>query len=147
MEPICYLENDENDVILLRVGFRKLGRTDAVRWFRDGSTWRQTLLESAPNELPKVILLDLNLDCENGIECLNWLASQPALGSIPAFIFSSGRIAEEIAQSLHNAAGYIFKPSTLEGWIEIATALADLVDSEGANKLSLGQTSFNPARA
>ena len=111
MEPICYLENDENDFILLNVAFRKINRPDCVRWFRTARSFRETLLASEPFELPKVILLDLNLDCESGLDCLNWLATQPALSGIPSFIFSSGRIAEEIALSLHRAAGYIFKPS------------------------------------
>jgi DNA-binding NarL/FixJ family response regulator len=128
MEPLLYLENNEDDVVLLQVSMRKVGCPKAVRWVRRSAELKAVLGAAAPADLPKVVLVDLNLDGESGLDTIKWLATHAQFKHIPAFIFSSGRFPEEILAALgHNAVGYMFKPSRLEDWLEIASGLKSMI--------------------
>jgi CheY-like chemotaxis protein len=121
MEPVFYLENDENDFLLMQVAFRKVGCREFVRWFRRSSDLKAALNKCAFDQLPRVLLTDLKLDGEYGLEVIEWFAKQDRLRGIASFIISSGQIGHEIVATLEkNATGYIFKPSSLEGWMELA---------------------------
>jgi CheY-like chemotaxis protein len=128
MRKIFYLENDENDVLLLDLALRKTGRNDAIQWFRGSSQFKAALLNASFEQQPGAILIDLCLDGEYGLQVIAWLKDQPSLQYIPRFIFSSGRILEEITAVLEQqATGYMFKPSKFEGWLEIANQLKEMI--------------------
>ena len=130
MRELFYLENDENDVVLLELALRKVGCKDAVRWFRRSSDLQDALLSSTPADFPKVIMVDLLLDGEYGLKTIEWLSAQPMFQHIPAFVFSSGRIMPEISAALErNAAGYLFKPSKFDAWLELAGQLKEMIQS------------------
>lgn len=130
MTPIFYLENDENDVLLLNVALRKSGLPGSMRDFRKSAQLKSALLALLPRELPKVILVDLNLDGEYGLDTIRWLRDQPALRHIPAFVFSSGQLLDEVASVLEqNAAGYIFKPCSFDSWRDIAQQLKEMIEN------------------
>src|SRR5437764_11509 len=113
--PIFYLENDENDFVLLNHALRKEGFPNGLRWFRSCDQLRAGLENASPAELPVIILSDLKLDGETGLDFLAWRAAQDHLRDIPVYMFSSGRLLEEVLESLERyAAAYIFKPSNLE---------------------------------
>jgi DNA-binding NarL/FixJ family response regulator len=139
MKEIFYLENDENDFVLLQVALRKAGLPDAVRWFRRSSELRTHILCLAPDQVPKVILIDLLLDGEYGIEMVEWLNEQAHLRHIPTFVFSSGRVLQEIVSTLQtNATGYMFKPSKFDAWRELALQLRDIIQSPVAPAARVG---------
>jgi CheY-like chemotaxis protein len=145
MDRIFYLENDENDYLLLDLAMRKVGAPKSVRWFKTSAQLKRTLLELSPDQYPGAIVVDLKLDGEYGTAMIDWLAQQPLFRHIPAFIFSSGRIMEEVAEALEkNAAGYLFKPSRLENWLEIARQLKEITDRPGF--LPSAQPDLNSAR-
>ena len=126
MSRIYYLENDENDVFLLRVAFKREGYEDAVRHFERLSDLQALLLEPGV-ELPQAFLLDLKLNGETGLDALQWIKADPRLAEIPAFLFSSGTVPEEIMKSMDlDVSAYIFKPMNREGWSEVVNYLADI---------------------
>ena len=138
MKEIFYLENDENDFVLLQVALRKAGLPDAARWFRRSSELKAHILSLAPDQLPKVILIDLLLDGEYGLETVEWLDQQPQLRHIPTFVFSSGRVLQEIVSTLQTTAtGYMFKPSKFEAWRELAHQLKEIIQSPVAPTVSV----------
>lgn len=138
MTPIFYLENDDNDVLLLDVALRKTGMPGSMRDFRRSSQLKSALLALPPHELPKVILVDLNLDGEYGLDTIQWLRDQPALRHIPAFVFSSGQLLDEVAIVLdENAAGYIFKPCSFDSWRDIAQQLKDMIEAPSEPRAQL----------
>ena len=121
MEPVFYLENDENDFLLMQVAFRKIGCRNFVRWFERSSDLKAALNGCAFDELPKLVLADLKLNGEYGLETIEWLTAHDRYKGIASFIISSGQIGREIIATLEkNASGYVFKPSSLEGWLELA---------------------------
>jgi DNA-binding response OmpR family regulator len=131
MEPVFYLENDENDFVLLDIAFRKIQCRNYVRWFKSSDDLKGTLSSAAFDRLPKLILLDLKLDGESGLETMEWIMRQPHLVGIPTFIFSSGRLEQEIVTALKiNASAYLFKPSKLADWIELVSQLKSMIDAD-----------------
>jgi DNA-binding NarL/FixJ family response regulator len=130
MEPVFYLENDENDFLLMEVAFRKAGCRNFVRWFRRSSDLKSALMKLSFDQLPKVILADLKLDGEYGLDVIEWIAGQERLSGISTFIISSGQVPQEIHSALEkNATGYIFKACSLEGWIELARQLKSICEA------------------
>ena len=133
MEPVFYLENDENDFLLMDLAFRKVGCKKFVRWFTRSADFKMALTKSSPACLPNLTLIDLKLNGEYGLDVVQWLNKQEAFKSIPSFIISSGLISREITSTLdENASGYIFKPSNFEGWLELARQFKTMVSTPGA---------------
>jgi DNA-binding NtrC family response regulator len=123
MEPIFYVENDENDLFLLRRAFAKLGLANVVRHFLNGEMFKRAVLDSA--EAPRLFLFDLKLDAESGLDLLRWVKSIPRLVEVPVIIFSSGTMPDEMTESMAlNASAYMFKPNGAETWREVAEHLA-----------------------
>ena len=80
------VEDDENDAIFLRMGFKKAGLSCALHVAQDG---RQAIdyLEGkgafsnrTEFPLPYLILLDLKLPHVMGLDVLKWIRSTPGIG-------------------------------------------------------------------
>lgn len=72
-------------------------------------------LKNAQEELPNVILLDLNMPKMNGIEFLKLLKSDDVLKYIPAIILSTSNNRKDILECYTlGIAGYIMKPLKYE---------------------------------
>ena len=122
MEPIYYVENDENDVFLLRRAFRKIGLPEAVRHFFTGDTFKEAL---EGQHVPSLFLLDLKLDAESGLDLLRWIKEQDRFSDIPVIIFSSGTVPAEMMETMTlNATAYMFKPTSADTWRDVAEQLA-----------------------
>ena len=77
---------------------------------------------SAPR--PDLILLDLNMPRKDGREALREIKADSRLRSIPIMVLSVSEAEENILRSYDiGAAGYITKPGTLEGLVEIFRVL------------------------
>ena len=123
MEQIYYVENDENDVFLLKRALQKVGLRDAIRHFFSGVAFKQAVKEIA--DLPRLFLFDLKLDGESGLDLLKWVKEQEGLTMVPAVIFSSGTVPQEMVESMSlNANAYMFKPAGGETWREVAEQIA-----------------------
>jgi CheY-like chemotaxis protein len=130
MEPVFYLENDENDFLLMDVAFRKVGCRNFVRWFEWSADLKAALANTPTDRLPKVLLVDLKLNGEYGLDVIEWFAHQERFKHISAFIISSGQIGHEIISALEKSAtGYVFKPCGLEGWLELARQFKGIAES------------------
>ena len=64
-----------------------------------------------PEELPNVILMDLNMPVMNGFELLSALKADRELRAIPAVVFTTSAESQDVAQSYAlGAAVYLVKP-------------------------------------
>ena len=125
MSTIYYIENDENDVFLLRMAFKREGYVGFIRHFERIDDFKAAM-ERADSERPKAFLFDLKLNGESGLDALQWVREHPELSVIPAFLFSSGSIPDEILKSMDlEVSAYIFKPMSRAGWAEVVNYLAD----------------------
>jgi len=74
--------------------------------------------------LPHIILLDLNLPGADGRDILKVIKSDENLKCIPVIIFSTSNSEKDIEICYNSGANaYLKKPSSLEGFVDIAQAL------------------------
>lgn len=79
-------------------------------------------------ELPSLIVLDLNLPQHDGSEILQRIRQTPSLASVPVVVLtSSDSPRDQLAALESGASRYIRKPSNLEDFMAIGAALKDLL--------------------
>lgn len=76
------------------------------------------------NNLPDLILLDLNMPRKNGHEVLDEIKSDKNLKHIPIIILTSSKAIEDIDSSYHKGAScYISKPVGIEEFKKVVEAI------------------------
>ncbi len=92
---ILYVEDEESDVLLLRLALKRSGLPCLLRLAVDGVEAIDYLAGTGPfadrsqNPLPCAVLLDLKLPRKSGFEVLEWIRRQPALAALPVVIYTS----------------------------------------------------------
>src|SRR6185503_5255191 len=118
---ILLVEDDENDVLVMKMALEKVGLTGLFRVARDGREAQDYLsgigqfADRHEYPPPYLIWLDLKLPRVMGLEVLKWIRERPEFDSTIVLILSSSSMPEDIqgAYQLH-ANGYLVKPYTLE---------------------------------
>jgi CheY-like chemotaxis protein len=78
-------------------------------------------------QLPCLLLLDLNLPRQSGLEVLAWARAQPALDHLPIVILTSSNQHRDIGSAYTlGANGYLVKPPGSDKLIELVTGLRDV---------------------
>jgi CheY-like chemotaxis protein len=128
--PVLYVEDDENDVLLMRRAWTWVGVPNPLQVVRDG---REALAYLAGEELyanradyplPCLVLLDLKMPRISGLDVLRWIRSQPAHLALRVIVFSSSKLPVDInaAHALRIAA-YVVKPGPYDEWVAMVDAL------------------------
>lgn len=114
---ILLVEDCDNEVELIRHVFRKHHVTTKLHVARDGAEaldyvfGRADAPDSKPNEVPKVILLDLKLPRVSGHQVLKRIKSDPLTQAIPVVILTSSREDRDLADCYRlGANSYLVKP-------------------------------------
>jgi CheY-like chemotaxis protein len=133
MKPpaILYVEDEEGDVLLLRLAFRRARLSHPVHVAVDGAEAIDYLAGNGPfadrtrYPLPSLVLLDLHLPKKSGFEVLGWVRQQPQFASLPVVIYTSsvGLIDKDTARLL-GATDYFVKRSDISQIAELASSLA-----------------------
>lgn len=99
---ILLVEDEANDVILLKYAFEKAGILTPVQVVSDGReaiaylSGHGIYAERSRYPEPHMILLDLNLPIVTGIEVLKWIAAIPKFPKIPIVVLTSSRDPKEV---------------------------------------------------
>jgi CheY-like chemotaxis protein len=81
-------------------------------------------LERSEDELPCMILLDINMPKMNGHECLKQLKSHPAFKNIPVIMLTSSMEQQDVDQGFAlGISGYILKPVDYDQFIDAIQVL------------------------
>jgi len=82
-------------------------------------------LLSIENDLPGVILLDLNMPRMNGIEFLKNVKTHAGLKKVPVIVLTTSRTEQDINASFElGAAGYMVKPLDYREFIDAIVTIA-----------------------
>lgn len=132
LPPVLYAEDEDNDAFLMQRAFAKAAVANPLQIVTDGSAAMRYL--SGTGEFsdrntfpfPCLLLLDLNLPRQSGLEVLAWCRAQPALRELPIVIFTSSSQSRDI-QSAYTlgANAYLVKPPNSERLIELVAGLRD----------------------
>lgn len=118
---ILYADDDSDDRFFLRESLVATGLKADLVCTNDGEEAIH-YLENArlQNNLPALIVLDLNMPKRNGKETLSYLKSNPRFASIPVVMLSTSedKMDKEECVSL-GAICYFTKPSRYDGYAEI----------------------------
>ena len=110
-KPILLVEDDQIDVLTIKRGFEKLDVKNPLVVFRHGVEAMDYLLYTDKDNLPTLILLDLNLPEMNGFEFLETIKSHPTMKRIPVVVIttSNNEVDKVLCYNL-NVSGYFVKP-------------------------------------
>jgi two-component system response regulator len=139
-KKILIVDDDVEDQMLMQEMFSELGAPDVAHYEESGEKALSYLEDLSEDELPAVIVLDLNMPRLNGTQVLKLLKANEKLKDITVIIFSTSvnHIEKEHTLKL-GAHSYIIKPSSYEGCLEKAryfnnlTSIMSVRECEAAN--------------
>ncbi|SDT95313.1 Response regulator receiver domain-containing protein [Verrucomicrobium sp. GAS474] len=119
---VLYVEDEPDDVVFMRLAFKKVGADERLHVLDDGQKAIDYLREAArAGRPPALILLDLNLPTVSGFDVLIWIRNQERLRHLPVLIFSSsGRIEDRVRAKDLGADDYALKPMSLAHFVGLA---------------------------
>jgi CheY-like chemotaxis protein len=123
-DPINILVVDDNpaDVTVLRLAFLESNIACQLHFFPKGTEAVTFLREN--HRIPDLIILDLRLPGENGLEILQSVRRHSAeLERVPAVLLSGLVSPENRAAAEACDALCLEKPFTFEGWMDLASTL------------------------
>lgn len=117
MVDILLVEDNENDIELTLHAFKQANLSNRVHVARDGAEaldyifCKNAYADRKPEELPDVVLLDLNLPKVNGIDVLRMIKADPRMKDIHVVVLTVSQSDRDIAQCRKlGAETYIVKP-------------------------------------
>ena len=120
-QTILLVEDNEDDVFMMRRTFQKAGVPNPLQVVADGEQAMAYLKglgafsDRQAYPLPLLILLDLNMPKKSGLEVLAWLRQQPGLRRITVHVLTASTRTADVLQALElGANAYIVKPSRIE---------------------------------
>jgi|EndMetStandDraft_5_1072996.scaffolds.fasta_scaffold89184_1 DNA-binding response OmpR family regulator len=85
MRPILLVEDDPNDALLVRDTLEQVNLINEI----DVATTVEAARAYVRRKMPALIISDIHLPGESGLDFLHWLREQPApLGSVPVIMMS-----------------------------------------------------------
>ena len=127
---ILLVEDDPNDIILIKRAFEKANITNPLQVVENGEEAISYLdgkgrygdREKYP--LPILILLDLKLPRKSGHEVLEWLRQQPGLKRLTVVVLTSSQQSSDINRAYDlGANSYLVKPVTFDTLVEVVKNL------------------------
>ena len=118
------VDDDEDDRLFIQESLNMPGDRQ-IELFSDGTSLLNTLEHLEHDELPQMIVTDLNMPGMNGYDLLEALKSNKQFGHIPVVVFSTSRNALNRERCLRaGAAQYQVKPNS---FTEFATVIRSLL--------------------
>ena len=123
-EPkVLHVEDNPDDVLLLKLAFKKAGVAAKLEAVTDGDQ-AIAALETNGSPPPQCVLLDLKLPGTSGLEVLQWIRRNPRLKHLPVIVFTSSLLAEDIKTAYDMGANsYVSKPPDLDSLIALVKTI------------------------
>lgn len=116
---VLVAEDDLDDRELIKEAFVSFSSHYKLMFFGDGEELLNEVRDKKEVDLPKLILLDLNMPRKGGIETLKELKQIPDLSEIPIIIFSTSQSKEDKKNCLNFGANdFVTKPITYVGLVD-----------------------------
>lgn len=127
---ILLVEDNGDDVALVRRAFRRAGITTRLEVVGDGDAAVDYLQGSGPWSdrqawpLPRLLLLDLKLPRRSGLEVLQWVRGQPALRALVVVVLTSSRENTDLRRAYAAGANsYLVKPVDFDDLLRMVQTL------------------------
>lgn len=126
---ILLVEDNENDVILMRQGFKRVNPRVNLHHVKEGEEClaflrRQGAYTNAPT--PALILLDLNMPRKDGREVLAEITADEHLCHLPVVILTTSADEQEIRKMYQlRCSSYIVKPVNFAQFLRVIQLISD----------------------
>ncbi|MBA2848957.1 response regulator [Thermosulfuriphilus ammonigenes] len=127
---ILLVEDDPNDVILIKRAFDRARIANPIQVAQDGEEAIAYLAGSEPYHdrslypLPMLVLLDLKMPRKSGFDVLAWIRAQEVLRRLPVVVLTSSKDTPDINRAYDlGANSYLVKPVAFEALIEMVKTL------------------------
>lgn len=124
---ILLVEDDHNDVLLIKRAFQKVNIANPIIVVHDGEQAISYLAGREPyvdRALPMLVLLDLKLPRKSGHEVLEWLRQQPNLKRLPVVVLTASSESSDVNRAYDlGANSYLVKPVTFDALVEMVKTL------------------------
>ncbi|AJQ97908.1 response regulator [Gynuella sunshinyii] len=128
MKPINILliEDNPGDIELVREGFRQAKVTNEIRVIMDGQIAWDFFDQLQPDNIPDIVLLDINLPKVDGIEILQKIRSAEISHNIPVIMLTSSEADEDVTRSYDERVNsYVTKPVDFVKFLTVIQSLED----------------------
>lgn len=127
---VLYVEDDPNDVVLLRRAFERAELTNPLHHVADGEramAYLQGHGEYTDRDrftLPSLLIVDMKMPRTSGLEFIDWLKKQPRLARIPCVVLSSSRQDSDVNRAYDlGVNSYLVKPNSFGKLVELIRVL------------------------
>lgn len=127
MKPVHILlvEDNEGDILLTTEALAEAETKFKITIARDGEE-AINFLNSPGQDLPDLVLLDINLPKKNGHEVLQYIKTTSHLKKIPVIVLSTSSSPKDIDSAYNNQANcYVIKSLEIHEFIETIEKLQD----------------------
>jgi two-component system response regulator len=126
---ILLVEDNENDVLLTREGFKRAKLMVNLHHVNDGEEcmgFLRKLGRYADAPTPDLILLDLNMPRKDGREVLAEMVSDPELRHLPVVILTTSSDEREILNMYKlRCSSYIVKPVDFDQFLKVVRSVSE----------------------
>jgi len=122
---ILLVEDNEDDVFIIKRVFKKLKVTNRLNVVSDGQEALDYIFgegeyADADNPTPGLILMDINMPRLNGFQAMEKLKAHPIYKVIPVIMLTVSDRDEDIVRSYQGGAvSYISKPMKFENFVKV----------------------------
>lgn len=127
---ILVADDDEDDRMLINDAFEESRLTNPVDFVTDGEELMDYLKRRgkfehlSKEELPGIILLDLNMPKKDGRTALREIREDEALRNIPIVVLTTSKSEEDILRTYNlGVNSFITKPVTFDGLVDVVKVL------------------------
>jgi CheY-like chemotaxis protein len=124
---VLVVDDNPVDVRIFKYAFSTTGVAHEIEGTDNGESAMALLLDGLQSgtQMPKLILVDLNLPTMTGIELLRALKANEQLRRIPVIVISSSQFQTDIGRAYEAGASlYLRKPNDLDSLEELVKAVA-----------------------
>jgi CheY-like chemotaxis protein len=111
------VEDDPNDITLVHLAFRKVTIPVSISSVKDGDEAVNYLKgehdysDRTRHPMPTVVLLDIKIPRQSGLEVLAWIRSQTNFSALPVILFTSSQDLKDVRRAYQlGANAYLVKP-------------------------------------
>lgn len=126
---ILLVEDNEGDILLTTEALLDCKVANELKVLKDGSEALHFLLTQSRqslNELPDLILLDINLPKKNGHEVLESVKNHPDLKHIPIIVLTTSSSEMDIQRAYQvHANCYIIKPLEVNDFLNVTSKIEE----------------------
>jgi len=126
---VLLAEDDEDDKEFIKLAFKKVAAKQRLHITDNGQEALNFLLPLKENDLPCLIVLDLNMPVLNGLQTLEALKKIPKFQKIPIVILSTSDNYDDKSRCLSKGATeYLVKPSSMSEIVKTVGGMLQYCD-------------------